>query len=241
MSVSPANLVVVLHQTRSPDNLGAVARLMANFGFYRLALSEPVTYAFSAAQKLAVGAEESLDHLELFQHLPDALDQAVYACGTTGRREVSGREVLSPEEGIRRLSKIASGGRVALVFGGEKRGLSDQELSLCDDLIAIPTQAIQPSMNLSQAVAVLLYLCSRVEAEPRVESADPPGATLETARRLEELMQEVLLRAGFLNPQAPQHLLDEMRRSLWRSAPTQREAELWLSAFNQLRWALRKD
>ena len=232
--------MVVLHQTRSPDNLGAVARLMANFGFCRLALSEPVTYDFNAAQKLAVGAEESLDHLELFQHLPDALDQAVYACGTTGRREVSGRRVLSPEEGIRRLSSRASGGRVALVFGGEKRGLSDQELSLCDDLIAIPTEAIQPSMNLSQAVAVLLYLCSRGDAEPRVES-DAPGATLETARRLEELMEEVLLRAGFLNPQAPQHLLGEMRRSLWRSAPTQREAQLWLSAFNQLRWALRKD
>src|SRR5260370_20000910 len=113
MSVSRANLVVVLHQTRSPDNLGAGARLMANFGFYRLALSEPVTYAFSAAQKLAVGAEESLDHLELFQHLPDALDQAVYACGTTGRREVSGRQILSPEESVRRTRPLARRWRAA--------------------------------------------------------------------------------------------------------------------------------
>src|SRR5260370_1189909 len=77
---------VVLHQIRSPDNLGAVARLMVNFGLEKLALSDPATYAFAAARKLAVGAESLLDHLRLYRSLPDALGDAIYAVGTTSRR-----------------------------------------------------------------------------------------------------------------------------------------------------------
>jgi tRNA/rRNA methyltransferase len=122
---------------------------------------------------------------------------------------------------------------VALVFGGEKRGLSDDELSLCQEIVVIPTHPQQPSMNLAQSAAILLYLCSRAE----IGSKQPPeehAAELRLIRALEEAMHQVLLTAGFLNPQAPDRVLRELQRSLLRGRLTQREAEMWLAAFRQL-------
>jgi tRNA/rRNA methyltransferase len=231
-------LNVVLHQIRSPENLGAVARLMANFGCGQLVLSEPGTYAFSAAEKLAIRAERVLETLRLESTLAQAVGSCVYACGTTSRR-VEGRVALTPEQAVERLARQAARGPVALVFGGEKRGLSDEELARCQDLLIIPTGSTQPSMNLSQAVAVMLYLCSRADAATLGEEGPKvDGVRLATAHALEERMKGVLLAAGFLNPQAPRHVLGELSRSLLRAELSQREAELWLAAFKQLERAI---
>ena len=99
------NLTIVVHQIRSADNLGALARLMANFGYHRLILSQPRTYTFPAAKKLAVHAEAKLEQLHITPDLPSALDGCVLACGTTSRRRIKGRDVLTPEEGIARLTE----------------------------------------------------------------------------------------------------------------------------------------
>jgi tRNA/rRNA methyltransferase len=233
------HLTVVLHQIRSPDNLGAVARLMANFGFTHLTLSQPVTYAFRAAHKLAVGAEHLLDGMQLCHNLPEALRESVYACGTTSRRQVQGRVLLGPKEAASKLAREARRGRVALVLGGEKRGLSDEDLAVCQDVAVIPTATDQPSMNVSQAAAVLLYLCMRAQNElPAAEVPLAPGASLETAEALKRSMRAVLLGSTFLNPQAPDLILGELTRSLLRAALSQREAELWLSAFRHLERSL---
>jgi tRNA/rRNA methyltransferase len=144
---------------------------------------------------------------------------------------------MSPELAAQRLAEHAQRGPVALVFGGEKRGLSDDELALCHDVTVIPTDPLQPSMNLSQAVAVMLYLCARAFADPKppaaagTEKANEAAAKVATLRALEERLGKVLLRAEFLNPQAPEHVLSELARSLARASLSQREAEMWLSAF----------
>jgi tRNA/rRNA methyltransferase len=233
------NLTVILHQTRSPENLGAVARVMANFGFSRLILSDPATYSFRGAQRLAVKGDAVLDALAVAKDLPEALTDCVYAVGTTSRTLLEGRSVLTPEEAMGRLAEQSRRGRVALVLGSEQRGLSNEELAVCTDILAIPTSEVQPSMNLAQAAAVLLYLCAR---EGRREEAAPaelePGARMGTVHALGERMRQVLLEARFLNPQAPEHILRELERSLLRARLTQREAELWLTAFKHLGRAL---
>src|SRR5262245_25186844 len=99
------NLTVVLHQTRSPDNLGSVARVMANFGFTRLVLSDPTTAAFRGAERLAVKAGPILDTMSVAKNLPEALTDCVYAVGTTSRTELRGRHALSPEEAVQRLAE----------------------------------------------------------------------------------------------------------------------------------------
>ncbi len=240
MSVLAGNLTVVCHQIRSPDNLGAIARLMANFGFERLVLSDPVTHAFGAAEKLAVGAESVLQGLAVAKDLAEAVAPSVYCCGTTSRDELKGRVALSPESAVEKLLQESRRGPVALVFGGEKRGLSDDELGWCTDVVVIPTRGPQPSMNLSQAVGVMLYLCARAQL-PEAPSLVVAGARLASIHALEARMEEVLLGSGFLNPQAPEHVRRELSRSLVRAQLSQREAELWLSAFAHLRRNMMKD
>ena len=231
------NLTIVAHQIRSADNLGALARLMANFGYHRLVLSQPRTYTFPAAKKLAVHAEAQLEKLQITPDLPSALESCVLACGTTSRRKIKGREVLTPEKGIARLSEACAHGPVALVLGGEKRGLSDAELALCQEVIAIPTLPNQPSMNVAQAAAVLLYLAFR-DVSPVRQPSEGAGASLATVHALETVLREVLLRSGFLNPQAPDRVLLELSRSLVRARLSKREAEMWLSAFEHVRRVL---
>ncbi|WP_224245446.1 RNA methyltransferase [Hyalangium gracile] len=233
-------LTVVLHQTRSPDNLGAVARVMANFGFSRLILSDPATYAFRGAERLAVKGESVLDRMAVARDLPEALTDCVYAIGTTSRTQLKGRVALTPEEAVRRLAQESARGRVALVLGGEQRGLSDEELAHCAEVLVIPTSEVQPSMNLAQAAAVLLYLCGREGAQAPVAVAAEPGARMGTLSALSARMNEVLLTAEFLNPQAPEHVLHELERTLLRAKLTQREAELWLTAFKHLGRAVKR-
>ena len=231
------NLTIVAHQIRSADNLGALARLMANCGSHRLGLSQPRTYTFPAAKKLAVHAEAQLEKLQITPDLPSALESCVLACGTTSRRKIKGREVLAPEDGIARLSEACAHGPVALVLGGEKRGLSDAELALCQEVIAIPTLPKQPSMNVAQAAAVLLYLAFR-DVSPVRRPSEGAGASLATVHALETVLRDVLLQSGFLNPQAPDRVLLELSRSLVRGRLTKREAEMWLSAFEHVRRVL---
>ncbi len=225
--------VLICHQLRSPDNLGAIARVMANFGLSELILSDPATHDFRGAERLGIKGEGILDTFSVALSLPEALKNVVYAVGTTSRTELKRFTPLTPEEGIARLATHSARGKVALVLGGEKRGLSDEELAWCHDVVVISTPGPQPSMNIAQAAGVLSYLVARAQhVEPATE---PSGANLGTVHALEKKMRDALLASEFLNPQAPDHVLKELTRSLVRGGLTQREAELWLAAFEHLR------
>lgn len=231
-------LLVICDQLRSVDNLGAIARVMANFGFEELVLSNPVTHDFRGADRLGVKADPVLGRMAVAMSLQEALQSCVFAVGTTSRSSVKRRRVMAPEEGVELLRAHGQRGKVALVLGGEKRGLSDVELELCQEIIAVPTPGPQPSMNIAQAASVLLYLASRAGA-PSHPTPSGEGAKLELIATLERRMEDVLLAAEFLNPQAPGHVLHELTRSLTRGHLTGREAQLWLSAFEHLKRAQR--
>ena len=98
--------------------------------------------------------------------------------------------------------------------------------------MVIPTPGPQPSMNLSHAATILLYLCSRHDAP---SPAATPGASLGMLKRLEDKMKDTLLAAEYLNPQAPQHVLTELTRALVKGNLTEREAQIWFAAFEHLR------
>ena len=144
---------------------------------------------------------------------------------------------MGPEAAVARLTEHAARGRVALVLGGERRGLSDEDLSRCHDVLVIDTDEAQPSMNLSHAAAVLLYECSRSRAPA---APQPPGAELGFVHKLEALMKETLLAAEFVYPEGPQHALMELSRSLVRGGLSARDAQLWYSAFVHLRRSLKR-
>src|SRR5690242_10008027 len=100
-------LVVVCHQIRSPDNLGAVARLMANFGMAELRLSDPLTYALREAEKLAIKGTHVLEGMKVYRTLDEALEDCTLACGTTSRGDVKGRVTSAPEVAIGALAERA--------------------------------------------------------------------------------------------------------------------------------------
>ncbi len=225
--------VVISHQLRSPQNLGALARVMANFGVSQLILSDPLTHDFRGAEQLAVGAEQVLQRLAVAPTLAEARKDAVYVVGTTSRTGLKRRSPISCAEAVRRLFQHAARGPVAIVLGGEKRGLSDEELEGCDDAAFIPTDAAQPSMNVSHALAVLLYELRR--DAPPVLPRDEPGATHAELDRLKDVMKGALLSSEFLNPQAPEHVLNELVRTLTRgSGLSSREANQWRAAFEHV-------
>src|SRR5579864_818107 len=151
------NLCVVLVGTRNPLNVGAVARAMSNFGAMELRAVRPYEKAWREA-KSAVGAGELLAKAKEFANLAEAVADCSLVVGTTA---VGNREMKHPlrglEEGARLIGKRMSTGRVAVVFGSEKWGLSNEDLSYCHWLMRIPTRMEHRSMNLGQAAAVVMY------------------------------------------------------------------------------------
>lgn len=227
----------VFHELRSPENLGSIARAMNNFGLRELVLSAPLTYAFGEAEKLAVKSADLLEKMRIERELPAALGPYAFVAGTTSR-ELSDRPALDGPGLAARLSQERARGKVAVLFGGEKRGLSDAELDLCQAVVRIPTHAAQPSMNVAQCATVLAYELSRSVAAP--VPAPAPGARRELMERLYAQMKQALLRADYLNPQNPSDILDELRRLIDRTEPTEREAKLLLTLFRKLDIALRR-
>jgi len=223
----------VFHALRSPQNLGAIARAMNNFGLTELVLAEPLTYAFGEAEKLAVKSMDLLDGMRVERSLPAALAPYVFVAGTTSRA-LPHRPALDGRQLAVRLHAERARGPVAVLFGSEKRGLSNAELERCQAVVTLPTRPSQPSINVAQTAAILAYELGHT---PPVERAGPPGAPREQMERLYALMQAVLLDADFLNPQNPDDILDELRLWLDRAGPSAREAQLMRDAFRKLQRA----
>src|SRR5271166_1452499 len=182
MSDAFDNLRVVLVGTRNPLNLGAAARTMNNFGFTRLRVVNPYELAFREARS-AVGASEVLASAEEYRSVAEAVADCTLVAGTTAVRH---RELQHPlrrlEQGARLIRKQLASGRVALLFGSEKVGLSNQDLSHCHWLMRIPTREEHISMNLGQAVAVCLYELVRETRAVRQAGKLQPATAAEMER-----------------------------------------------------------
>jgi tRNA/rRNA methyltransferase len=213
--------------------VGAVARVVKNFGLGRLVLVDPLSYSFERAAKLAVGAEDVIDSMGMEKDLPSALAGCVLAVGTSSRHMSKHRSLL-PDEAAAVV--LAAPGPVALVFGDEKRGLSDDELTFCQVVSRIPADEAQPSLNLAQAVAVMGYCIARAALSDAHPAPEEPAelATLGEIAELRTDLEELLLFAGFLNPQNPRAILGELARPFERAGITRREVLLWRTALKKL-------
>jgi TrmH family RNA methyltransferase len=239
-------LQIVLVNSRNPLNIGAAARAMSNFGFPHLRVVHPYPIAFQEA-KSAVDAEAILQSAKQFEQLAGAIADCSLVVGTTGRVHRNPHELLSTLEAAAPTvrANLRSGSRVALLFGSEKVGLSNHELSHCQLLLRIPTRPEHPSMNLGQAVAVVLYELVRVSDPTRpvpTEAAaipDPPLATAAERERLIALLLEALSFNGFAHRRRPALMEDKVRRLVRHLALTAPDLREWLSLLRQLLWKLR--
>ncbi len=232
------NLRVVLVSTRNPLNLGAAARAMSNFGFLRLRVVNPYALAFREARS-AVGASALLKHAEEYESVADAVADCSLVVGTTTLRS---RERHHPlyrlEYGARRIRKSLGSKPIALLFGSEKVGLSNKDLSHCHWLMHIPTREKHPSMNLGQAVAVCLYEIVRSGKAPDPAEHEPLAAA-EDLERITATLLESLRATGYLSSTVSLPTEVKIRRFVRRLHMEERDAELLLGMLRQILWKVR--
>ena len=150
------NIVVVLSHTTEPGNIGAACRAMKTMGLKQLRLISPLNPKGRTARALAHGAEDVLENATVVDHLSDAVGDAVLVCGTTARRRQMRKQALmKPADFADRIVSHSPQGTVAVLFGTERAGLTNDEIDLCRFLSAVPTAAAQSSLNLG--MAVMLY------------------------------------------------------------------------------------
>jgi TrmH family RNA methyltransferase len=225
---------VVLVAPRNPLNIGAAARAMSNFGFSRLRLVNPYQVAYQEARS-AVHAHKILGTAEEFPSLAEAIADCGLVVGTTslGHREL--QHTLRPIEYAGRLiRKRLASGPVALLFGSEKFGLSNDDLTYCHWLLRIGTEG---SMNLGQAVAVCLYELVRnpLPPKPGSQSDSRQPADARDLDRVTALLTEVLEKSGYLHSQSAEA---KIRRLVRRLNLAGHDTQIWLGMVRQIHWKL---
>jgi tRNA/rRNA methyltransferase len=242
------HLRVVLVEPRNPLNIGAAARAMSNFGFFHLRVVNPYELAFREARS-AVSAEPLLARAEEFKTVAEAVADCTLVVGTTA---VGRRQPLHPvrrlEQAARLVRKHLASSRVALLFGSEKRGLSNEDLSYCNWLLRIPTREEHRSMNLGQAVAVCLYELAR-DPQAVAQPEKYIAATAADLERLTALLLDALRSSGYLKstPGGSQKRRsaaptdEKIRRLVHRLHLSASDAELTLGILRQILWKTRQD
>jgi TrmH family RNA methyltransferase len=229
---------VVLVSTRNPLNIGASARAMANFGFSCLRVVSPYDVAFREARS-AVGAAPLLQSAEEFSSVAEAVADCHLVVGTTsiGHRELQ-HSIRRLEHGARLILEALAQGPVALLFGSEKFGLSNDELSHCHWLMRVPTVDQELSMNLGQAVALCLYELAR---DPDAVNATPEplrAATSGETEQISRMLMEALERSGYVNPVTAESTHEKVRRLVRRLDITARDAPVLLGMLRQILWKI---
>ena len=231
-------LRVVLVTPHNPLNLGAAARAMSNFGFSHLRVVNPYDVAFRTARS-AVGAAKVLTDAQEFNSVAEAVADCTLVVGTTAVRH---RELHHPlhrlEYGARQIRKQLASSRVALLFGSEKVGLSNQDLSHCHWLMRVPAYGDQISMNLGQAVAVCLYELirdGRALRDARKEKLATSGKIELVTKNLLDALQT----SGYVKPGSTAAAEEKLRRLIRRQNMTAPDAELWLGMLRQILWKVK--
>ena len=234
------NMRVVLVAARNPLNIGAAARAMSNFGFSQLRVVNPYQVAFREARS-AVNATDLLAQAQEFATVAEAIADCKLVVGTTAIRH---RELHHPlkvlKDGARTILKTLPASPVALLFGSERFGLSNEDMSHCHWLMHIPTRDDHISMNLGQAVAVCLYELAR---ETKIATSKKQDATAQAREldRITALLVETLLKSEFIHTRTARSSEEKLRRMVRRLNLRQGDAELWLGILRQILWKLDAD
>jgi len=234
---------VVLVRARNPNNIGAVARAMHDFGFRHLRIVNDYAVPFATARS-AVDASEVLAGAKEFDSVAEAVADCTLVVGTTavGERALLHPLHALPEAAAEIGEDLARDGRVALLFGSEKTGLSNDELSHCHWLLTIPMQQHEdvrhPSMNLGQAVAVCLYELVR-QAGVHVATGVPATAEAGEVERLTALLTEVLEETGYTRRHPANCDEAQIRRLVLRMGVAASDTPVWMGILRQVLWKLR--
>ncbi len=219
---------IILLETSHPGNIGAVARAMKNMGLEDLWLVAPKSFPDEEASARASGADDLLARATVV----DDLDESLADCGFVAAVSARSRSLAWPcrtaREAAPELVEMSGKAPVALLFGREKYGLTNDELERCHVSISIPANPDYASLNLAMAVQILAYeirLARDGDRAPDI-ATDPPPATAADMLRFYEHFEEVLLENGFLDPDNPRLLMRRLRRLFNRAIPDENEINI---------------
>jgi len=229
----------VLCEPRSAGNVGSAARAMMNLGFSRLALVRPrCNHLDDEARAMAVDAREVLEAATVHTDLDAGLEGARTVVGTTRRTGKHRRPHWPLDTFAAEMAGLAAAGELAVLFGREDHGLSDQDLDRCTHMVHIPAAARYPSYNLAQAVLLVAYGLRQVEREP--EPAQAPPADHASREAMYRHLQESLRAIGFLHDDSVEPIMRRLRRMLGRACMTPEEVKLLRGVARQTLWVAGK-
>jgi tRNA/rRNA methyltransferase len=235
MSVNLKNIAIVLHRPSYPENIGAAARAACNMGISQLIVVDPRDCDLTRILKMATHfAADLVETMEVFEDLATALAPFQYVVGTTARVGRKRPTMSDPRQVAESVISVSQPNRVALLFGPENWGLTNDELMLCDALVTIPTGAFS-SLNLAQAVMILCYevfLASREQARP----SGPRLATRQELEAMYEQLKKTLINISFINPENPEYWMQQVRRFLSRVGLQSRDVRMIRGMCRQIEW-----
>lgn len=223
---------IVLVRPKFHENIGSVARAMKNMGLNRLAIVNGCSPLHADAYKLASGAEDILERAEEFFTLREAISEMGCVVGMTSRRGKERSPLIAPELLAKKLIPFSLKNSIALAFGSEREGLTNEELSLCHLFVRIPSMDSFPSLNLAQAVMVVSYELFRGSIE--IHKKPIQLAQAEQLERMFEHMEKTLLHIGFLDSNHPKRIMRALRKLLGRSQMDEREVQILHGIWSQM-------
>lgn len=225
LSARASSLVVILVEPQTPGNIGSTARVMKNFGFRQLRLVQPCDFRVPDAYHLAVHARDILDSAVTYPTLDEALEDVHLAVATTNRKRFTHFPSYLPEECARQIREVSEESRVAVVFGSERTGLSNEQIHRCHVILTVPTSPDCPALNLSHAVSIVLYeiYSSFLSVNPHFEwrYADP-----RETEQLYERIHRLLTLVGFKPRKTMEDFLLGVRRILGRTPLEDRDVKI---------------
>ena len=232
---------VVLVGTQHPGNIGSAARAMKTMGLHNLVLVAPEAFPDPRADALAVGAADLLQQARICANLDEALAGCTRVAATTARQRHISAQTYQPREWAQRVAGSDMAGDIALLFGRERTGLTNEEIDRAQELVAIPTSADYTSLNIASAVQILCYeLLLVTGASPLELPVHEPVDQVEMERFYVHL-EQILARTQFIDRTNPRLLMRRLRKLYGRAAPDANEMNILRGILTSVTDALERE
>ncbi len=229
------HIAIVLHKPRYAENIGAVARAMCNMGMDQLIVVEPKNYDLYNVLKLATHAASNvIENSKICADLKDALAPFNFVVGTTARLGGQRRIIHTPSKLAQMLIPISIENRIAILFGPEDRGLSNEDIRLCHELVNIPTAEFS-SVNIAQAAMIICYEIFSAHRKENVEHTPRLANRFELDGMYDQL-KEILVRISYINAENPDYWMNKLRHFCSRLKLQAKEVSMIRGICRQIDW-----
>lgn len=217
------NIRIVMVNTFHPGNIGAAARALKNMGLRQLWLVDPCDFPHEEAESRAAGAKDLLAQAVVVSSVEEAIADCQLVIGTSARQRSFDQPLLDAEQAAAMMVDEARNGQIAVLFGRETTGLTNEEMMLCHRHLFIDADEAYPVLNIAQAIQLVCYELRRASKQTQTLPAPAPYPRQADMQRFYQHLEQVLRRTGFIIPQHEGRVMDKLRRYFNRTRPEKQE------------------